>query len=37
VAPAARFVEIPDIGHAPTLDEPEAVMAIDDFLASLAG
>jgi pimeloyl-ACP methyl ester carboxylesterase len=37
VAPTARFVEIPDIGHAPMLDEPEAVTAIDDFLASLAG
>lgn len=35
VAPNARFVEVPGIGHAPMLDEPEAAAAIDDFLASL--
>lgn len=35
-APNARFVEVPDVGHAPMLDEPEAAAAIDDFLRSLA-
>jgi pimeloyl-ACP methyl ester carboxylesterase len=35
-APNAHFVEVPEIGHAPMLDEPEAVVAIDDFLGSLA-
>jgi pimeloyl-ACP methyl ester carboxylesterase len=35
-APNARFVEVPDVGHAPMLDEPEAVAAVDDFLGSLA-
>lgn len=34
-APATRFAVIPDVGHAPDLDEPEAVAAIDDFLNSL--
>ena len=34
-APTATFVEIPDVGHAPTLDEPEAVAAIDEFLTKL--
>jgi pimeloyl-ACP methyl ester carboxylesterase len=33
-APDARFVEVPGIGHAPMLNEPEAAAAIDDFLGS---
>lgn len=35
VAPSAQFVEVPDIGHAPMLDEPAAAAAIDQFLDSL--
>lgn len=31
--PDLHYVEIPNRGHAPTLDEPEARAAIDDFLA----
>lgn len=31
-----QFVEIPDRGHAPLLDEPLAVSAINSFLAELA-
>jgi pimeloyl-ACP methyl ester carboxylesterase len=34
-APNAAHVEIPDVGHAPMLDEPEAVGAIDEFLKGL--
>lgn len=34
-APQAQFVEVPRVGHAPMLDEPEAVSAIDAFLAGL--
>lgn len=34
--PSMRSVTVPGIGHAPTLDEPEARAAIDGFLASLA-
>jgi pimeloyl-ACP methyl ester carboxylesterase len=34
-APAAEFVEVPHVGHAPMLDEPEALAAIDSFLANL--
>jgi len=34
--PDAEMVTIPDVGHAPTLDEPEAVAAIDSLLAKLA-
>ena len=34
-APNAHFVEVPNVGHAPTLDEPEAVAAIDAFLKNL--
>ena len=34
-APGAHFVEVPDVGHAPMLDEPEAIAAIDDFLDKL--
>lgn len=33
--PDADSVVIPDVGHAPTLDEPEAVTAIDRLLARL--
>jgi pimeloyl-ACP methyl ester carboxylesterase len=36
VAPDARFAVVPGVGHAPMLDEPEAVAAIDAFLGSLA-
>jgi pimeloyl-ACP methyl ester carboxylesterase len=35
-APTAHFVDVPDIGHAPMLDEPEAVAAIDAFLEAVA-
>jgi pimeloyl-ACP methyl ester carboxylesterase len=31
-APDAQFVEVPEVGHAPMLDEPAAVAAIDQFL-----
>ena len=34
-APNARFVVVPGVGHAPDLNEPEAVAAIDDFLDRL--
>lgn len=34
-APAAEFVEVSHVGHAPMLDEPEALAAIDSFLANL--
>ena len=33
--PAMKSVTVPGVGHAPMLDEPEAVAAIDEFLASL--
>jgi pimeloyl-ACP methyl ester carboxylesterase len=33
----AHFAEVPDIGHAPMLDEPEAAEAIDAFLEEVAG
>lgn len=32
---AATLVTVPDVGHAPTLDEPEAVTAIDKWLATV--
>ena len=35
-APDARFAVVPGVGHAPDLNEPEAVAAIDDFLGGLA-
>jgi pimeloyl-ACP methyl ester carboxylesterase len=35
-APNARFAVVPGVGHAPELDEPEAVAAIDAFLESVA-
>ena len=31
--PAMEAVTIPDVGHAPTLDEPESQAAIDRLLA----
>lgn len=36
VAPDAQFVEVAGVGHAPMLDEPEAVAAIDAFLSGFA-
>jgi pimeloyl-ACP methyl ester carboxylesterase len=36
-APAAKFVTVPGVGHAPDLSEPEAIAAIDAFLGALAG
>ncbi len=36
LAPQADMVTIPGVGHAPTLDEPEAVAAIDRLLARFA-
>lgn len=33
--PQARLVEVAGVGHAPTLDEPEAIAAIDEWIASL--
>jgi pimeloyl-ACP methyl ester carboxylesterase len=35
-APNARFATVPGVGHAPELDEAEAVAAIDAFLNELA-
>ena len=35
-APSASFAMVPGVGHAPELDEPEALAAIDAFLDSLA-
>jgi pimeloyl-ACP methyl ester carboxylesterase len=34
-APAMRLATVPGIGHAPELGEPEAIAAIDEFLAGL--
>jgi len=34
--PGAEAVTLADVGHAPTLDEPEAVAAIDRLLAKIA-
>ena len=36
-APGAQLVTVPGVGHAPELTEPDAVAAIDDFLARFAG
>ena len=36
VAPTARIAAVAGVGHAPELNEPEAIAAIDDFLESLA-
>lgn len=33
--PDAQFVTVPSVGHAPMLDEPEALAAIDRFLGGL--
>ena len=33
--PAMTAITIPEVGHAPSLNEPEAVEAIDDFLAAI--
>ncbi|WP_447753508.1 alpha/beta fold hydrolase [Sphingopyxis fribergensis] len=33
--PQARLVEVPGVGHAPTMDEPEARAAIDAWVADL--
>ena len=33
--PAMTSVTVPGVGHSPMLDEPEALAAIDDFLAKL--
>ena len=30
-------VTVPDVGHAPMLDEPESEQAIDEFLARIDG
>lgn len=35
-APEAKFVEVARTGHAPMLDEPEAVAAIDSFLDAIS-
>jgi pimeloyl-ACP methyl ester carboxylesterase len=34
-APGMRSVTVPGVGHAPTLDEPEAMAAIESFLGDL--
>jgi pimeloyl-ACP methyl ester carboxylesterase len=36
IAPSAKVAVVDGVGHAPELNEPEAVAAIDDFLESLA-
>ena len=33
--PRARLIEVPGVGHAPTMDEPEARAAIDAWAAEL--
>jgi pimeloyl-ACP methyl ester carboxylesterase len=35
-APDARFVVVPEAGHAPSLDEPSAIVAIDALLGDIA-
>ena len=35
-APHMARVEIPNMGHAPTLEEPEAITAISAFFAQAA-
>ena len=37
VAPHMKLAVVPGVGHAPELNEPEAVAAIDAFLAALGG
>ena len=34
-APAMAYAEVPGVGHAPMLDEPEARAAIFEFLAEV--
>jgi pimeloyl-ACP methyl ester carboxylesterase len=34
-APNMKLAVVPGVGHAPELNEPAAVAAIDEFLASL--
>lgn len=36
VAPSMKLAVVPGVGHAPELNEPEAVAAIDEFLDSLS-
>lgn len=36
MAPLLQVVDVPEVGHAPTLTEPVAAKAIDDFLAAVA-
>jgi pimeloyl-ACP methyl ester carboxylesterase len=35
-APSLKRVDVPNVGHAPTLMEPAAIGAIEDFLAGIA-
>jgi pimeloyl-ACP methyl ester carboxylesterase len=37
LSPTLRAVEVPDRGHAPMLDEPVAVAAVEEFLAAVDG
>ena len=37
VLPEMTMVEVPGVGHAPTLGEPVAMAAIDRFLDELSG
>lgn len=36
VAPRMKLAQVPGVGHAPDLNEPEAIAAIDEFLRTLA-
>jgi pimeloyl-ACP methyl ester carboxylesterase len=36
IAPDAKFAVVDGVGHAPELNEPEAVAAIDAFLDTFA-
>jgi hypothetical protein len=36
IAPDVTVAMVPGVGHAPELNEPEAVAAIDDFLDKLS-
>jgi pimeloyl-ACP methyl ester carboxylesterase len=35
--PQMELVSVPRVGHAPTLEEPEAVAALDALLARISG